>query len=62
MKVLYPKDMGHWWTGSTWFKSESIPARYQSSALESLLDNSVHEAWIPETGKDHLPCGTQEHH
>eukprot|EP00975_Prorocentrum_lima_P063599 12892453-Prorocentrum_lima.AAC.1 len=36
--------MGYWWTGSTWFKIKNVIARYQSTGLETMFDNTMQRA------------------
>eukprot|EP00975_Prorocentrum_lima_P034104 7166674-Prorocentrum_lima.AAC.1 len=42
------KDMGYWWTGSTWFKIKTVIAKYQSTGLETMVDNTVQRALMTD--------------
>eukprot|EP00975_Prorocentrum_lima_P066665 12910461-Prorocentrum_lima.AAC.1 len=33
--------MGYWWTGSTWLKIKTVIAKYQSTGLETISDNTL---------------------
>eukprot|EP00975_Prorocentrum_lima_P051189 10724134-Prorocentrum_lima.AAC.1 len=40
--------MDYWWTGSTWFKIKDIIAKYQSTGLETIVDDTLQTALMTD--------------
>eukprot|EP00975_Prorocentrum_lima_P022167 4665268-Prorocentrum_lima.AAC.1 len=39
-----PKDMGYWWTGSTWFEVKHVIAQCCTTGLETIFDSALKQA------------------
>eukprot|EP00975_Prorocentrum_lima_P064569 12898298-Prorocentrum_lima.AAC.1 len=40
--------MGYWWIGSTWFKIKNATAKYQSTSLDTICDNTLQRALMTD--------------
>eukprot|EP00975_Prorocentrum_lima_P003873 846927-Prorocentrum_lima.AAC.1 len=43
-----PKDVGYWWTSSTWFNVKYVIAKYCTTSLETILDSTLKQALMAD--------------
>eukprot|EP00975_Prorocentrum_lima_P066295 12908393-Prorocentrum_lima.AAC.1 len=50
MKVIggQERQEGYWWTGTTWYKIKTVIAKYQSTALDTIGDNTLQRALMTD--------------